>query len=61
MKVKELLNPPPRRENSPEPIHESSFDPFCGLERKKLSTIPKKHRIAEKSKNLAERMRNNFV
>ena len=57
MKVKELLNPPPRAK-SPEPIHESYFDPFCGLERKKLNTIPKKQRIAEKSKNLAERMRN---
>ena len=59
MIVHELLNPP-RITNLFEPLNEIKwFDPFHGLDRKKLSQESKEMRIAEKSKSLANRLSKN--
>ena len=56
MIVHELLNPP-KSIRKLEPLNEiKCFDPFRGLDRKKLNQQSKEMRIAEKSKSLANRL-----
>jgi hypothetical protein len=51
------INPVPRIRPEESPgLEESRFDPFHGLNRKKLSRKSIKERIADKSVSLAERL-----